>query len=232
MELHGRRAIVAGATGVLGGLLGRRLAEAGARVGLAGRDRERLRALGDELGAPTAALELRDPASARGCVDTLAGTLGGLDLLVVATGAVAFGAADDVGADVERTLVDVNALGPMALARAALAHLGPGGTIAAVSAVVAEHPTAGMAAYSASKAALSAYLTALRRERRRDGLVVLDVRPQHLDTGFADRALAGAPPALPEPARADDVAAAIVDALREDRRELAYDLRARALVAA
>jgi short-subunit dehydrogenase len=232
MELHDGRAIVAGATGALGGLLSRRLAAAGARVGLAGRDPERLRALGEELGAPTAPLELRDPGSAQECVDALAGALGGLDLLVVATGAVAFGAAEDVGAGVERTLLEVNALGPMALARAALAHMESGGAIAALSAVVADHPTAGMAAYSASKAALSSYLTALRRERRRQGLVVLDVRPQHLDTGFADRALAGAPPALPEPARAEDVAAAIVDALREDRRELSYDLRARALVAA
>jgi len=87
-----------------------------------------------------------------------------------------------------------------------------------------------MAAYSASKAALSAYLTALRREECRNGLLVLDVRPQHLDTGFADRALAGKPPRLPEPGDQHAVARQIVQALRDDRTELAYDLRRRELV--
>jgi short-subunit dehydrogenase len=107
----------------------------------------------------------------------------------------------------------------------------PPGAVVVLSAVVADFPTAGMAAYSASKAGLSAYLAALRRERRRDGLVVLDVRPQHLDTPFAERALAGSPPPLKAGSDPDEVAAAILQALRDDKRELAYDLKARALVA-
>lgn len=73
------------------------------------------------------------------------------------------------------------------------------------------------------KAALSTYLTAVRRERRRRGLTVLDVRPPHLDTDFSSRALHGEPPKLPEPADADALVAAILDALRSDRRELRYD---------
>ncbi len=145
---------------------------------------------------------------------------------------MAFGRAEALDAEVERLLFAVNVLGPMALIRAALGRMDSGSAIVALSAVVADHPTAGMAAYSASKAALSSYLTALRRERRRDGLNVLDVRPQHLDTGFESRPLAGSAPNLPAPADARGVSTAIVLALREDRRELAYDLGARALVAA
>ncbi len=80
-----------------------------------------------------------------------------------------------------------------------------------------------MAAYSASKAALSAYLTALRRERRRQLSAVLDVRPGHMETGFSDRALAGEPPKLPEPEDADALVDAAIDALVAGRRELAYD---------
>jgi hypothetical protein len=60
---------------------------------------------------------------------------------------------------------------------------------------------------------------------------VLDVRPPHMDTGFTGRALTGAPPPLPEPVDHDEVAAEIVAALRDGRRELAWDLEARRLVA-
>lgn len=231
MQFHEARILVAGATGVLGRGLARALADEGANVALAGRDRDRLQALGDELSAPTAVLDLNDPAAIPGCVGAAAAALGGLDGIVVATGVVAFGAEPELYDETVQQLFTVNALGPIALIRSALGHLEPGGSVVALSAVVAEHPTAGMAAYSASKSALSSYLTALRRERRRDALVVLDVRPSHLDTGFETRALAGTPPALPAAGDHHDVIDAILDAMREGRRELAYDLRTRSLSA-
>ena len=112
-----------------------------------------------------------------------------------------------------------------------MGHLEDDGAVVALSAIVADHPTAGMAAYSASKAALSAYVTALRRERRKQGLTVLDVRPPHMDTAFAERALTGSPPPLPDPLDHRDVVAAVIEALREGRREVAWDLQGKALVA-
>lgn len=231
MEIGGARIIVAGATGILGRGLAHELQARGAHVALAGRDAQRLERLGDELGAPTALLDLRDAASTPVSLDALATALGGLDAVVIATGVVAFGPEPGLGDDAVSDLFLVNTTGPITLIRQALRHLGPGAMVVALTAVVAEHPTAGMAAYSASKAALSAYLTALRRERRRDGLTVLDVRPSHLDTGFETRALEGEPPALPAAADHRDVVIAIVDAMRDGRRELAYDLRERSLVA-
>jgi short-subunit dehydrogenase len=232
MDLTDKRFLVAGATGALGSRLARGLHGAGARVALAGRDPGRLGALAAELGgAPSVALDLEAPAGAEGAVRAAADALGGLDGLVVATGTVAFGPAGELDDAVAARLLTVNALGPIALVRAALGSIGSPGAVVALSAVVADFPTAGMAAYSASKAALSGYLAALRRERRRDGLLVLDVRPPHLDTPFAERALAGSPPPLPAGADPDEVVAAILAALRDGRKELAYDLKARALVA-
>ena len=232
MELDGARVLVAGATGALGSRLARALAGSGAQVALAGRHADRRSALARELGgAPAEPLELLEPGSAAAAVHRAADALCGLDGLVVATGCVAFGEAAQTTADTTRELFAVNALGPIALVQAALERFGSPAAVVALSAVVAEFPTAGMAAYSASKAALSAYLAALRRERRRHGLTVLDVRPGHLETPFAQRALAGEPPRLPAGADPDEVVAAIVGALRADRRELAYDLKARALVA-
>jgi short-subunit dehydrogenase len=118
----------------------------------------------------------------------------------------------------------------MELVGAALERISPGGSVAVITAVVASFPTAGMAAYSASKAALASYLTAVRRERRRELSSVLEISPGHMETGFADRALAGEPPALPEGESVDELVEVSLRALAEGRREVKYDPKTRELV--
>jgi short-subunit dehydrogenase len=231
MELDGARFLVAGATGELGSALARALAAEGCELALLGRDRERLEALADELGAISGRFEARQRGGIPGAVNALAAGLGGLDGAVVALGAAAFGGAGELALETVEDVFAINALAPIALVTAALAHLPDDGAVVGVSAIVADHPTAGVAAYSASKAAFSAYLAVLRRERRRSGGVVLDVRPPHMDTGFTDRALTGEPPPLPAPVDHREVVARTLAALREGRRELAWDLEARELVA-
>ncbi len=231
MEIDGARVVVAGATGEFGAALTRALAAAGAELGLMGRDRSRLDALAAELNAPSALFEATDADSCRGGVDALAAALGGLDAFVVTVGVAGFGQAGELSSETLDALFAVNATGPIALIDEALGHLEDDGAVVALSAIVADHPTAGVAAYSASKAALSAYVTALRRERRKHGLTVLDVRPPHMDTAFAERALTGSPPSLPDPLDHHDVVAAVIEALREGRREVSWDLQDKTLVA-
>lgn len=72
--------------------------------------------------------------------DEAAAALGGLDLLVIASGIAAFGRAADTDDAVTEELFAVNALGPMALCRAALAHFTEGGAIAVLSAILADTP--------------------------------------------------------------------------------------------
>ena len=231
MELEDARVLIAGATGELGSALARRLTEENCELGLLGRDPERLEALADELGAVSARFDAGDRRGIPPAVDAVAAGLGGLDSAVVASGVAAFGRADELEHDELEQTFAVNALAPIALLSAALRHLPEDGAVVGVTAIVADHPTAGIASYSAAKAAFSAYLAVLRRERRRGGGTVLDVRPPHMDTGFTGRALTGVPPPLPEPVDHDEVAAELVAALRDGRRELAWDLEARRLVA-
>ncbi len=118
----------------------------------------------------------------------------------------------------------------MALVRAAAPVLSEGGTVAVLSAILADSPTNEMAEYSASKAALSAWLGVLRREERR-AFHVLDVRPPHLDTGLETRALAGEPPtSLPAPSPATEVVDAVLSAMADKKREVAWDPKERRLV--
>lgn len=226
MDIDGSRFLVAGATGVIGGKLSLELAGRGARLVLAGRDSGRLASLGEEIGCPTVILDYSDPESVADAVDLACEELGGLDGLVVATGAVAFGEAKELDPEVLARLIEANASGPIHLITESLRRIDPGGSVVAVTAVVAEFPTAGMAAYSASKAALAAFLTATRREMRRE-VNVLEVSPGHMETGFADRALAGEAPAMPEGEDVDALITRIADAIAEDRREIRFDPKSR-----
>ena len=218
------RIIVAGATGELGLALCEALAADDAELALLGRDRDKLDVLAARLGgAPTGVIDAADLRGCRSAVDAAAAALGGLDALIVTIGVPAFGDAADLPDDINAALVQVNLLAPMALLGAADAHLGEGGALVAVTGMVAETPTAGLAAYSAAKAALSAYLVALRRERRRRGVNVIEARLPHLETGFAQRALHGVPPALSAGLPVATAAAAIVRALNEGAREVTLE---------
>jgi NAD(P)-dependent dehydrogenase (short-subunit alcohol dehydrogenase family) len=228
MEISGSRILLAGATGVIGGKLAEALSENGARLFLAGRDPGALASIGERLQSETVVLDYSEPESVAGAVEAAVAGLGGLDAVVVATGAVAFGEARDLDPEVLTRLIEANATGPMHLISESLKRLEPGGSIVAITAVVAEFPTAGMAAYSASKASLAAFLSALRREVRRQ-FTVLEVSPGHMETGFAGRALAGEPPAMPEPEDVDELVGVIVQSMIDGRREIRYDIRSREL---
>ncbi|GAA1106274.1 SDR family NAD(P)-dependent oxidoreductase [Nocardiopsis metallicus] len=230
MEIEGSRVLVAGATGVLGGHISRALSADGARLVLAGRDEDALEALASETGAATLVFDALDSESCAAVVARAAGELGGLDALIVAFGVVAFGPEADTEDWVTEHVFQVNALAPMTMLRAALKELEPGGSVAVITAVTADYPTAGMATYSASKSALSAWLQASRAEYRRKKVSVLDIRAPHMDTGLAHRAVAGAPPArLPEPFSVDALVEALMSALRSGARRLAFDPQEREL---
>jgi len=102
-------------------------------------------------------------------------------------------------------------------------HLADGGFFVNISGVVATQPVGGMAAYSASKAAAWAAVSAASREFRRRRIDVIDARPPHTETGLATRAIAGVAPKMPAGLAPDSVAARIVAAIAAGERDLASE---------
>lgn len=221
IQLRGTRVLVIGGDGVLGGHLAAQIQERGATVMVAGRNAERVETRVEDLGAAASAVvDLAEPGDASAVIASAVDKLGGLDGVVNAAGVVAFGPLAELADETLDELVAVDLAGPLRVMRAALPHL-DGGFFVNLTGVVAEQPTAGLVAYSAVKAGLSAASRALARELRREGVHVLDARPGHTETGLADRPIAGTAPPLPEGMAPEHVARVIVEGLEAGRHELA-----------
>lgn len=220
INLHGRRVLVLGGSGVLGRLIAGELKARGAEVILAGRDSERLASAASAIGpnVPCLVSDLGDPDAIK-VIDAAIAQLGGIDGVVNAAGVVAFGPLSDTSDEVLEELVTTDFLGPLRVIRSALPHL-EDGFIVNVTGVVAETPYAGLVAYSAVKAGLSAATRALGSELRRQGIHVLDARPPHTETGLAERPIDGTAPKMPPGLDPASVAHTIVDGLADGVREL------------
>jgi NAD(P)-dependent dehydrogenase (short-subunit alcohol dehydrogenase family) len=222
IELTNSSVVVLGGTGALGQRIARRLAEDGARVTVAGRDRAKANEIAASIGGVGATVDFLDSSTLHTPFSTAYESFGSVDGIINAAGVVAFGPLAGTTAEVIDEVMTTNLTGPLALYADAIPRMSYG-FIANLTGVVAVMPTAGMAAYSASKAGLSAATIALARELRRDGITVIDIRPPHTETGLVGRALVGEPPRLPEGLDPDLVAARTVAGIAEGRRVLEAD---------
>jgi NAD(P)-dependent dehydrogenase (short-subunit alcohol dehydrogenase family) len=163
-RLDGKRALVTGASSGIGREVAVQFAAAGARVGVAGRDRDRVQRTCDQIAQAggTAVALLGDVSTELGAAAVVSETVaafGGLELLVNNAG---IDADDwkpvhewDVGL-FDRILA-TNLRGPFLVARAAIPHLleSGGGSIVNISSVCAITVWAGDCAYDISKAGLN-----------------------------------------------------------------------------
>ena len=188
-RLAGELALVTGSTSGIGRAIALEFAHQGARVVVHGRDAARgaevvdaARALGGD--ATFVAADLADADACDRLVADSAAALGGLTVLVNNAVGATSGSDGRVGdmdlAHWESALL-VNLTAPMLLCRAALPHLlaAGHGSIVNVSSRQAERPSAGMAAYAASKGGLNALTRALAVE-----YAAQDIRCNTLSPGY------------------------------------------------
>jgi 2-keto-3-deoxy-L-fuconate dehydrogenase len=180
------KALVTGGASGIGRAAAELLMDSGARVAVLDRDTS---------GAPEGALALQadvtDDAAVRAAVERAAQELGGLDVLVHNAGG---GAQGDVAAnddDEWRRVFDVNVLGLVRVARAALPHL-RGSSSAAIVNTCSIAATAGLpnrALYSATKGAVLSLTLAMAADHVAEGIRVNCVNPGTADTPWVQRLL-------------------------------------------
>jgi NAD(P)-dependent dehydrogenase (short-subunit alcohol dehydrogenase family) len=177
-----RVAIVVGAGGELGRSTARKLTAAGFTVVGVDRNEEALKELPD--GIRSVAGEPTDPAGAKAVVDRIAAEFGSPEVLVNTIGMYHLGEALAATPEDFRLMFDVNAGTALWLTQAVAPYMKErgSGAIVHVAARPGLEPTAGMAAYGVSKAALVHLTRLLDLELRPLGIRVNAVAPQLLDT--------------------------------------------------
>jgi 3-oxoacyl-[acyl-carrier protein] reductase len=130
-----------------------------------------------------------DPAAARSLIDRIAAVAGPPEVLVNTIGTFRLGEAVTATPEDLKVLMDVNLGAALWLSQAVEPYMRQHGkgSIVHVSARPGTDPTAGLAAYSLSKAALSYLIRILDVELRPHGIRVNAVAPQLIDTA-ANRA--------------------------------------------
>jgi NAD(P)-dependent dehydrogenase (short-subunit alcohol dehydrogenase family) len=175
-------AIVAGAGGALGHATTATLAASGLTVVAVDRNEHALRDLPDKVRPEVA--DTTDPAAVNSLIDRIVGEVGPPGVLVNTIGAFRPGDALTTTPETLRLMIDVN-LGPaLWLSQAVAPHMRQqgSGAIVHVAARPGIEPSGGMAAYSASKAALVHLTRILDIELRPNGIRVNAVAPQLLDS--------------------------------------------------
>jgi NAD(P)-dependent dehydrogenase (short-subunit alcohol dehydrogenase family) len=129
--------------------------------------------------------DVSDEAAVRAALGEIIAREGRIDLLVCNAGMGISGAVEFTELSDAKALMDVNFFGVVNAARAALPHLRESrGRIVCTSSVAAVLPIPFQTYYSASKAAVSAFVLALGNEVRPLGVTVCAVLPGDTGTGF------------------------------------------------
>jgi NADP-dependent 3-hydroxy acid dehydrogenase YdfG len=175
--LAGTAALVTGASSGIGEASARHLAALGADVALVARRRDRIEALAKDLdgtGARTVVVEadVTDRAQAEAAVQRTVEELGRLDILVNNAGVMLLGPMEAAPVEEWEQMVQVNVLGLLYCAKAALPHLLAAAEssdrgvadLVNISSVAGRVVRAGSGVYNATKHAVGAFSEGMRQE--------------------------------------------------------------------
>jgi NAD(P)-dependent dehydrogenase (short-subunit alcohol dehydrogenase family) len=180
-----RVAIVVGAGGELGSATAVKLAGRGMTVVAVDRNEPGMQGLPDSITRQV--VDATDPQAAAPLVERIVHDVGPPDVLVNTIGAFRTGEALTTTPEQLRLMVDVNLGSALWLSQAVAPHMqrSGSGAIVHIAARPGLEPSAGMAAYSVSKAALVHLTRVLDVELRPLGIRVNSIAPQLLDTASA-----------------------------------------------
>jgi 3-oxoacyl-[acyl-carrier protein] reductase len=185
-ELGGRRIVVIGGTGGIGGATVHALLQRGGAVLAVGRDRERLEGL-RRAGAAVVALSLGDPRTAGQLADAAERELGGVDALVAAAGGYGpIGSTRSVDLGAVRASLDENLFAILGCMQALAPALdrAPDPSVVLLSGGGATAPLPRYAAYSIAKVATVRLAESIALEE--PGWRVNTVAPGFVATGIHD----------------------------------------------
>jgi short-subunit dehydrogenase len=221
ISLDGASAAVTGAGNGIGRAIAIHLARAGAKVAVGDIDLAAAEAVAAQIGdrAIAVRLDVSDPHQFAAFLDAAEERHGPLQVMVNNAGVDWVGPFADEPDEVSRREIAINLYGTVLGSKLALAGMLPrrAGHLVNVASGVGRLPLPGSATYSATKHGVVGLTESLRLEYRKSGVAFTVVQPAQVDTAMIDGQ--GRPRALPV-VTPDDVAAAVLDALRRRRFEV------------
>ncbi|GAB25862.1 MAG TPA: 3-oxoacyl-ACP reductase [Gordonia polyisoprenivorans] len=206
LRLDGRRALITGGAKGIGADIAARLAAAGARLVITGRDETALATTSEELAGRFStevcgvAVDLTDPDAPHELAGRAAAAFDGLDILINNAGISFPESVVDVDADHFDATLTVNLRAPALLAAAVgrqMVEQGTGGSIVTVASAAALAPLPEHYAYCASKAGLVMATKVLARELGPHGIRANSVCPTVVLTEMGQRVWGEASKAAP-----------------------------------
>jgi len=219
-DISGKRALVTGASGGIGGAIATVLHGQGAQVVLSGTRTEALEKLAAELGpgAHVAPAKLGEPGAVERLLKDAEAAAGGIDILVNNAGLTRDGLAMRMKDEDWQAVLDVNLTAGFQLSRGCLRGMMKNrwGRIIFITSIVAATGNPGQANYAASKAGVTGLAKALAMEVASRGITVNCVAPGFIETAMTQsltddqkaQILSAIP--LPRMGTADDVAAGVL----------------------
>ncbi len=188
--LEGKRALVTGASGGIGGAIARALHGAGAAVALSGTRRDALEALAAELGdrAHVAVADLSSADGAAALAKDADALMGGVDILVNNAGMTRDQLLMRMKDEDWQQVLDVNLTAAFRLTRACLRGMMKArfGRVISVTSVVGATGNPGQANYAASKAGLVGFTKSVALEVASRGITANCVAPGFIVTPMTD----------------------------------------------
>ena len=193
MQSDSQVVIVTGAASGIGQELCRLFARRGARVGLIDREKSKLDAFADELCqtgivCTASAVDVRQREEVQNAVLQIVNALGPADILIPCAGICRASTVHDLKIFGLEEIVRTNFLGMVYCIEAVLPSMleRQSGQIVGISSMAGVRGIPFEPAYSASKAAIAAYLESLRSELRPLGITVTTVFPGYVQTPLLD----------------------------------------------
>ena len=190
-KLNGKRVVVAGASGGIGGHLSKLLRQSGAEVFMTGRNAEKLAAAAANAGVPedhcfVADISVEAEMALLG--DKVVQVMGTPDILVNAAGVGIIKSIENLTLEDFNKSLQINLVGTFLLVKTFL----PGmkevkkGLIINIPGVLGKVPMAGAAAYSASKYGIVGMMQSIREELKRTEIRITNIFMGGVDSPFWD----------------------------------------------
>lgn len=230
MQISGKVVVVTGASGGIGLATARLLGSRGAKVVLAARNEERLRAAAAEIpGSLAVRADLRKAEDIRALVERTVEHFGRIDCLVNNAGQDFNAPVEEIDPDDFRSILQLNLIGALEAMQAVIPIMRRqgSGAIVNVSSGTTKMILTGSAGYSSSKAALNHLSLVAREELAPEGIAVSLIYPYITATdleknaiGADEHSTAGPPAGIPPADPPEKVAEAILRLIESGEAEL------------